>query len=129
MTEPTYRVEISIAPDLRDRIERWRGRQTAIPPRAEAIRRLILAGLEAGGTAPAADAPQLVAVAGNAPPLPDGRRAGDHQLNVKIPAGVSDLLDWVASVRGWTKREVVAELVRDGALRLAREMGAAPPGQ
>ena len=130
MQEPTYRVELTFAPDLRDRVERWRGRQFPVLTRAEAVRRLVLAGLEAGGaTPPAADAPAPVTVAGDVPPFPSGTRAGDAQINVKIPAGASDQLNWVAKVRGWTKREVVAQLVRDGALRLAKELGVVPAGQ
>jgi hypothetical protein len=126
MQQPALRVEISVTPDLAARIERWRGRQAAIPPRAEAIRRLLLVGLEGGGATPSpADAPAPVSVTGDIPPFPSGTRAGDAQINVKIPVGISDQLDWVAKVRGWTKREVVAQLVRDGATRLARELGAA----
>jgi hypothetical protein len=129
MQEPTYRVELTFAPDLRDRVERWRGRQFPVLTRAEAVRRLVLAGLEGGGTVPAADAPAPVTMATDIPPFPSGTRAGDAQINVKIPAGVSDQLDWVAKVRGWTKREVVSQLVRDGALRLAKELGVVPAGQ
>ena len=128
MTEPQYRVELTFAPDLRDRVERWRGRQMPVLTRAEAVRRLVLAGLEAGGaTPPVADAPAPVNVAGDIPPPPDGNRRGpDVQVNAKLSAGASDLVTWAEAALGTTKRAALDRLIRDGAMRLARELAAAP---
>ena len=132
MIEPQYRVELTFAPDLRDRVERWRGRQMPVLTRAEAVRRLVLAGLEGGGGAapPAADAPAPVNVAGDIPPPPDGNRRGpDVQVNAKLSAGASELVTWAEAALGTTKRAALDRLIREGALRLARELGVAPAGQ
>src|SRR3954462_14599121 len=44
------RFEIRLSPELEDRIDEWRRSQPDLPPRAEAARRLIEAGLGAIGT-------------------------------------------------------------------------------
>ena len=132
MQEPTIRVELAISPDLAARIERWRGRQMPVLTRAEAVRRLVLAGLEGGGGAapPAADASAPVTVAGDVPPPPDGNRRGpDVQVNAKLSAGAADLVAWAETALGMTKRAALDRLIRDGAMRLARELGAVPAGQ
>ncbi len=125
MAEPIHRVDLALAPALIERIERWRGRQPTIPTRAAAIRLLVEAGLAAGATSTTVAAPSSIAASpGDVPSLPNGKRNGDAQLNVRIPAGVYDLVEWVAAVRACTKREAVIFLVNDAAPRLARELGA-----
>jgi metal-responsive CopG/Arc/MetJ family transcriptional regulator len=42
------RFEMKIAEELLGRVDQWRGRQSDVPNRSEAIRRLIEAGLSAG---------------------------------------------------------------------------------
>ena len=125
MAEPVHRIDLALAPALIARIERWRGRQPTIPTRAAAIRLLVEAGLAAGATSAAAAAPSSIpASQGGVAPLPNGKRGGDASLNVRVPGGVYDLVEWVAAVRACTKREAVIFLVNDAAPRLARELGA-----
>ena len=47
--KPT-RFELRLPPELGDEIDRWRRNQPDLPPRAEAARRLIEAGLQAQPT-------------------------------------------------------------------------------
>jgi hypothetical protein len=128
MQEPTYRIEAPMTAELRNRIERWRSRQSVIPTRAEAVRRLVEAGL-AAGDAPAAGAVPSVPAVGpgdGVPPFPTGDLPGTRDLNVEIPMLAYRAIEWVCAVRGASKKAVVADLLLDGARRLARERGALP---
>jgi hypothetical protein len=49
MERKPARFELRLPPDLGDEIDDWRRKQPDLPPRAEAARRLIVAGLRAEG--------------------------------------------------------------------------------
>src|SRR4051812_34628873 len=91
------RFEIRLPPDLEDRIDEWRRAQPDLPPRAEAARRLIEAGLQTAPVAPPTGAdPASSDKPARAKPAPRAKPAAEPKAK---PAGPSSKLDQIRALR------------------------------
>jgi predicted DNA-binding protein len=145
MERKPSRFELRLPPDLEDRIDNWRRHEPDLPPRAEAARRLIVAGLTPGKEAAVGKAPVVaigMAEEVSAVPAGEGRRGmpwhgpkvrsdAVKTQNVRLPEDLVLQLDWLAAdlkatKAKATKQEIVVAALREYLGRELRRRGISP---
>ena len=98
----------------------WRRRHPDLPSIGGAFHILAEVGLRVDASATATKPAKRT----DLPPLPAGRKIERNQLNAKISQGALDLLEWYEAAQKIIRWKAVDELIRDGVLRYAEQVGA-----